>query len=79
VTHHHESTINPENFQKYRRSVNINLIKERNHLLLTWKNLSPSRLFWHLWYLGKRIFAHPGYFKVFLAALGRKLIFAFQK
>lgn len=76
VDHHHESTVNEANFEKYRFRKNISLIKERNHLLLTWKNIdSLGRFFVHLDYLGQRTVTHPGYLKVIWAALTRKVTF----
>lgn len=65
VIHEHEATINKQNFDvKY-----INTIKERNHLLLTWKNINNfSRLLSHLFYLGKRCLFKPGYFKIVFRA-----------
>ncbi len=66
VIHKHESVINEKSF---RRSW-LNLIKERNHLLLNWKNLTSPALFKkHKIGLRKRILTHPGYLKVFIAAL----------
>lgn len=74
VVHEHEQTINPENLKKYGRKNDITLIKERNHLLFTWKNInSPTRLIEHLFvYFIPRIVAHPGYLKIFFHALIRK-------
>jgi len=66
VVHQHEATINPQNFNpRY-----IDLVKQRNHLLLTWKNLNLSKfLISHLPNLVRRCVLHPKYSKiVFLAA-----------
>lgn len=67
VKHEHEATINSKSFnQNY-----LDLIKQRNHLLLTWKNLDNTGLFFsHVCGLGKRIMRHPGYLKIlFLATI----------
>lgn len=71
VEHQHEGTINPKNFsQEY-----INSIKQRNHLLLTWKNLdNRSLVFTHLISLAKMIFRQPGFLKIFFLALTKKFI-----
>jgi len=70
VEHKHESTINSENFDmKY-----VNLIKERNHLILTWRSIdNPSRFFSHLFYLGKRLIHAPGYLKIVFMALKQNI------
>jgi len=66
VVHKHESVINPNYFRKRK----LNLIKERNQLLLIWKNLTSPILFRkHIKGLVKRIISHPGYLIVFLIAL----------
>lgn len=69
VEHEHESTINSYSFkQKY-----IDGIKQRNQLLLTWKNIDNPGLFWsHLFFLKLRCFLHPGYFRILLLALKRR-------
>lgn len=69
VEHEHEATINSYNFkQKY-----IDGIKQRNQLLLTWKNINDPRLFLsHLFQLKLRCFLHPGYFRILLLALKRR-------
>jgi len=69
VEHEHEATINSDSFkQKY-----IDSIKERNHLLLTWKNIdNPLRFFSHLFNLKLRCLLHPGYFRILLLALRRR-------
>lgn len=67
VAHQHEATINSKNFDtRY-----INSIKERNHLILTWRNIDTcQKAFSHLFYLGKKCLLKPGYLKiVFLAFL----------
>lgn len=70
VVHKHESTINPQNFAKYNHKKNIAAIRQRNHLLLTWKLIDSFDLFFsHLSGLVKRCFLHPGYFKVVGLAL----------
>ena len=70
VKHEHEATINSDNFKtKY-----IQKIKDRNHLLLTWKNIDSFKLFLsHIIFLLKKCFLHPGYFKIVFMALGRIL------
>jgi GT2 family glycosyltransferase len=66
VVHQHESTISTNNFKKKK----LDLIKERNQLLFIWKNLtSPMLMKRHVVGLSKRLMRHPGYIKVFLAAL----------
>lgn len=76
VDHKHEATINSEYFsQEY-----IDSIKQRNHLLLTWKNLNNTNLFFHHIYgLGKRTISHPGYLKIILLASGRFISFNLRK
>lgn len=70
VEHKHESTINSENFDmKY-----VNSIKERNHLILTWKSINnPSRFFSHFFYLGKRLILAPGYLKIVFMAVRQRV------
>lgn len=66
VEHKHESTIGklPSGF--------VTRIKERNHLLFVWKNLTSKRLFRrHLIGLFRRVIFHPGYLIIVLMALGR--------
>lgn len=68
VEHKHESTINSESF----KSGFILKIKERNRLILTWKNLdSPKLIFSHLGGLIKRSSANPGFSKIIFAAAER--------
>jgi len=79
VIHQHESTINVENFRKYQRRQNVPLIKERNYLLLVWKNLDKDHpLKDHLKTLLGRFLKNPGYLKVVLLAFLRKLVFSFK-
>lgn len=66
VVHEHESVINKSNFRQFK----ITLIKERNHLLLNWKNLTSSNLLRkHRAGMWKRLRRNPGYIKVIFAAL----------
>lgn len=69
VEHKHEGTINSDSFkQKY-----IDLIKQRNQLLLIWKNINRPELFFsHSFHLFLRCFFHPGYIQVLLLAFRRK-------
>ncbi len=61
VIHEHEASINPNHFQlKY-----INQIKERNELLLIWRNITSKRLFRkHIRALLRRVLRHPGYARI---------------
>lgn len=69
VEHKHEATINKENFKEEY----INSIKQRNHLLLTWKNLENIELlFSHLANLLKRCCFHPKYLKIVCMAVKRR-------
>lgn len=64
VIHDHEATMNKLPQGK------VSLVRERNQLLLNWKNLTSSRLIRkHLAGLFRRIIRHPGYLKVVLAAM----------
>jgi len=67
VLHNHESIINEDNFRKGY----MNTIKQRNHLLFIWKNLTSPNLFKkHTRGLIKRVGRHPGYIRiVFMAFL----------
>jgi len=66
VTHKHESTISLLS-QGY-----VARIKERNHLLFNWKNLTSPNLFRkHLSGLIARTLKHPGYIRIVLMALGK--------
>jgi len=74
VVHQHESTINLKNFQKYQRRQNVPLIKERNYLLLVWKNLDKDHpLKDHLKTLLGRCLKNPGYLKVVLLAFLKEI------
>jgi len=73
VEHHHESTISKLS-PKY-----VERIRQRNHLLFIWKNLTSKNLFKkHLSGLFRRAFRHPGYFLIIFIALPR-LGLAFKK
>jgi len=64
VNHQHEST-----FKKLDPNF-INLIKQRNELLFLWQNITDLSLrASHLSFLLTHSLAHPGYFKVILAAI----------
>jgi len=64
VEHKHESTMNRLS-QSY-----VARIKERNHLLFNWKNLTSANLFSkHLRGLIARTLKHPGYIKIVLMAI----------
>ncbi|KKS98467.1 MAG: Glycosyl transferase, family 2 [Candidatus Woesebacteria bacterium GW2011_GWB1_43_14] len=67
VIHNHESVINEGSFRKGY----MNTIKQRNHLLFIWKNLTSPNLFKkHTRGLIKRVGRHPGYIRiVFMAFL----------
>lgn len=66
VEHQHESSIN----KNYYNENKLSLIKERNHLLLTWINIKTIKMFFsHIIYLFLRIIVHPGYLKVLLSAV----------
>jgi len=69
IKHEHEATINSDSFsQKY-----IDSIKQRNHLLLTWKNLNSFKLFFrHIFNLKLKCFFHPGFIRILLLALRRR-------
>jgi GT2 family glycosyltransferase len=71
VKHQHEATINSNNFDMGY----VNSIKQRNHLLLTWKNFDKGRsLLSHLVNLFKKCCLHPKYIKVVYLAVKRKLL-----
>ncbi len=74
VEHQHESTINKDRF----KVAFMNRVKERNQLLVIWKNITSDKLFRnHIQGLLKRIISHPGYIKVVFDALKfRKLVLA---
>jgi len=64
VFHKHETTIGKLPKNKVLR------IRERNHLLFIWKNLTSPNLFRkHIRGLLKRLTRHPGYLRVLIAAL----------
>lgn len=68
VVHEHQGTINPQTFSKNY----LDTIKQRNHLLLTWRNIDEPKLFFsHLFHLTRRCLLHPGYLKIVFAALRR--------
>lgn len=71
VNHQHEATINAENFD-----LNfINSIKQRNHLLLTWKHIDNLNLFFsHFFNLIKKCLFHPGYLRIIYLA-GKRILF----
>jgi len=77
VVHKHESVINPKNFnEKY-----LVRIKERNHLLFTWKNINSRNLLnRHFKVLFKRTVKNPGYSRVvFLAILRLQKVLRLRK
>lgn len=66
VEHHHESTISkfPKNY--------VARVRERNQLLMLWKNVTSSNLTRkHIVGLFARLARHPGYIRIVLMALGR--------
>lgn len=66
VEHHHESTISkfPKNY--------VAKVRERNQLLVIWKNItSKSLIRKHIGGLFGRLARHPGYIKVVIMALAR--------
>lgn len=66
VVHQHESTIS-----KFPRSF-VNRVKERNQLLVIWKNIHSKNLIRkHILGLLNRLVRHPGYIKVVIMALMR--------
>ena len=69
VEHGHEATINSDSFkQRY-----IDGVKQRNQLLLTWKNINnPSLFFSHLFHLKLRCFLRPGFFRILFLAFKRR-------
>lgn len=70
VAHQHEATINKENF----KTGYIGSIKQRNHLLLTWKNIDNFSLFFsHLYNLGLKCLFRPEYLKIVFLAISRLL------
>lgn len=66
VVHKHESTIS-----KFPKSY-VQRIRERNQLLVIWKNIhSPSLFRKHLIGVAARTLRHPGYFRIILMALSK--------
>ena len=66
VTHKHESTISKLSKEYVAR------VRERNQLLMIWKNITSARLTSkHIAGLFKRIIRHPGYLRIVLMAAGR--------
>ncbi|EKE12508.1 MAG: glycosyl transferase family protein [uncultured bacterium] len=66
VVHKHESTIS-----KFPKSY-VGRIRERNQLLLIWKNIhSPKLIRNHISGVFRRLLKHPGYVRVILMALSR--------
>lgn len=66
VVHKHETTIS-----KFPKKY-VERIRERNHLLFIWKNLTSQSLFRrHVTGLFKRLARHPGYLRIVVAALLR--------
>ena len=66
VEHHHESTISKLS-QSY-----VQKVKERNQLLMLWKNiLSPNLFRKHVLAVAQRTLKHPGYIKIVIMALFR--------
>lgn len=71
VEHKHESTINKDNFNMDY----VSLIKQRNHLLLTWKNLDRFKLlFSHILFLLLKCLLHPGYLRILFLSLKRSFV-----
>lgn len=74
VFHKHETTMSKLN-QDY-----VLNIKERNHLLVTWKNIDSSNLFLsHLKNIVFRTLKHPGYAVVIFRAVQRALTSDFSR
>jgi len=66
VEHHHESTIS-----KFPKEY-VARVKERNQLLMLWKNVTSANLTRkHIAGLFSRLIKHPGYIRIILMALGR--------
>lgn len=66
VVHNHESTIGK--FPK----IYVQRIKERNQLLVIWKNIhSPSLMRNHIIGIIRRTVKHPGYLRIIFMALGK--------
>lgn len=77
VIHKHESVININNFSRRK----LDIIKERNQLLLIWKNITSRTLFRkHIEGLISRIIKSPGYVIVVAAALSKiKILLRLRK
>lgn len=74
VVHQHESTISkfPKKF--------VARVKERNQLLMLWKNIHSKNLITkHLTAILKRAITHPGYFIIIITALSRLSICLAQR
>jgi GT2 family glycosyltransferase len=66
VSHKHESTIS-----KFPKSY-VQRIRERNQLLVIWKNIgSPNLIRKHMVGVAGRLFKQPGYIRIVLMALGK--------
>ncbi len=66
VTHKHESTIS-----KFPKEY-VARVKERNQLLMLWKNITSANLMRkHIVGLMSRMLRHPGYIRIVIMALGR--------
>lgn len=66
VVHNHESTIG-----KFPKSY-VQRIRERNQLLVIWKNIHSAVLIRrHIVGVAKRVITHPGYLRIVLMALGK--------
>jgi GT2 family glycosyltransferase len=66
VVHNHESTIS-----KFPKSY-VQRIRERNQLLVIWKNIHSRSLFRkHIAGVAARLLRHPGYLRIVLMALGK--------
>lgn len=66
VTHKHEATVSqlPKAY--------VDRIRERNHLLFIWKDItSPNLTRRHIAFLTTRILRHPGYLRIVFKALAR--------
>jgi len=71
VIHEHEATINKDSF----RINYINLIKQRNHLLVTWRNIQDFKaLLVNIKFIVRRIIKGPGYLKIVLSAIIRLML-----
>jgi GT2 family glycosyltransferase len=75
VTHKHESTIS-----KFPKTY-VARVKERNQLLMLWKNIHSHNLIRrHIMGVVSRILHHPGYLRIVLMAMGRfKIMYESRK